>query len=164
MLWSRPEFRVLFVCTENVCRSPMAESMLLHRLESEGLKRRIGVTSAGTHVTNRGQRPDPRVQQVLADAGCPLVRTRASQVTDRDLERNDLVLAMEPSQVDALHAIREMPDGARVALVMDYAPGQAGSAVPDPYYGNRHSFEQVHEMLTVALDGLLVELAASLPD
>ena len=48
MFWWRPQLRVLFVCTANVCRSPLAEALLRHRLRSMGLGRRIAVASAGT--------------------------------------------------------------------------------------------------------------------
>ena len=57
---SRPEWRILFVCMGNICRSPTAEGMLRKRLEEEGMADRVAVDSCGTGAWHVGQPPDPR--------------------------------------------------------------------------------------------------------
>ena len=136
----------------------MAEAMLRHRLKSRGLSRRVGVGSAGTHVRQPGQRPDPRVAQVLLASQCPPVRVRASQVREGELTRYDLLLAMEASHIEFLLDLCPPGLEGRVRLVMDYAPGLSGIGVPDPYYGGATGFERVLDLIESASEGLLAEI------
>ena len=80
---------ILMVCTANICRSPMAEGLLLLHAEREGLGKAIVVQSAGTHVRLGGQRPDARAQRAAASVGADLGRMRSRQVQGRDFIRHD---------------------------------------------------------------------------
>ncbi len=60
MPFGRPACAVLFVCTANICRSPMAQVLLAQRVGELGVGRRVRVDSAGIRVGMPGQRPDPR--------------------------------------------------------------------------------------------------------
>jgi protein-tyrosine phosphatase len=136
----------------------MAEAMLRQRLEALGQQRRIAVDSAGTRVSQPGHKPDLRAEQVLAESGCGLAGIKARQVRERDLERHDLVLAMDTSHLEFLRRMCPLGSEHKLRLILDYASRPGMDAVPDPYYGNRQSFELVHKLLSVALDGLVEEL------
>lgn len=105
MIWSRPELRVLFVCTANICRSPMAEGLLRHRLRGIGLAGRIQVRSAGTRVAQSGCPPDPRVKQMSAEAGFRLGRIRSRQLTPQMVQRSDYVLVMEREHLESVRQL-----------------------------------------------------------
>lgn len=162
MIWTRPELRVLFVCTANICRSPLAEGLLRHRLRMDGLAARVQVHSAGT-AAMRGLRPDPRVIQMAAEQGVRLGRIRSRRLTTKILSRSDYVLVMDRSQ---LEEIREMdwnpPNDAvsgDVMLLGQFLPASEREAsvpdVPDPYFGDPQAFRAVHAMIDMALTGFM---------
>ena len=64
-------FHVTFVCTGNICRSPMAEKIFAEHLRREGLDDRVRVSSAGTHGWHVGSEADPRTDAVLQRHGFP---------------------------------------------------------------------------------------------
>ena len=57
------KIRVLLVCTENICRSPMAEGLLRHYLQESEMRNRVEVSSVGTKASLPGCRPDQRAQK-----------------------------------------------------------------------------------------------------
>ena len=134
MIWWRPELRVLFVCTANVCRSPLAEAMLRQRL---------------------------RVRKLAQEAGFTLGRIRARQVTARMLRDHDFVLAMEVAHLEELAALALAdPDRGKAQLLGHYrAPGRGGdAAIPDPYFSDMQGFNEVFALIDEALDGLIGQL------
>ena len=149
--------RVLFVCLGNICRSPTAEGVFRHLVESEGLSEVIDVDSAGTAGYHVGQPPDGRSQDAARLRGIDLSGQRARQVKIHDFERFDYLLAMDDENFANLMAICPPNRVRRVQLFMDYAPGMTKN-VPDPYYGQGNGFETVLDMIEVASKGLLADI------
>ena len=152
-MFFRPDVSVLFVCTANVCRSPMAHALFRHYCEVSGLKRRVRIDSAGTHVGLKGQRPDPRACTVLARHGIDSSRIKARPIEARDFQRFDYLLAMDREHLDRLNKLHDGGLGPRIDLVMKFAGGSPELEVPDPYYGNEAGFVRVFEMLEDSLQG-----------
>ncbi|MFJ6571371.1 low molecular weight protein-tyrosine-phosphatase [Streptomyces sp. NPDC091292] len=149
-------YRVCFVCTGNICRSPMAESVFRARVEKAGLGDRVEVDSAGTDGWHEGDGADPRTVSVLEAAGYgsdhEARRFRASW-----FDRLDLVIALDAGHLRALRRLAPTPaDAAKVRLLRSYDP-DAGSDldVPDPYYGEVDGFEECLEMVEATSEGLL---------
>lgn len=147
---SRP-IGVLFVCLGNICRSPMAEGLFLHRIRQRGLAERFRVESAGTAAYHVGEPPDRRTLAVLRKHGIGL-DSRARQVDAGDFDRFDYVLAMDASNLRNLRSV--CPDDRRDRLHLCLEP-VGGGDVPDPYYGGPSGFDDNFEMLSRALDGWL---------
>ncbi len=162
----RAELRVLFVCTANVCRSPLAEAMLRRRLHILGLGRRVRVGSAGTRVGQPGRPPDPRVKKLALEAGIPLGRIRARPLTLRLLRQSDHVLVMERRHLEEIgQLLNGAPAPAHVRLVGSFLGGpMAGEDVPDPYFGDARGFQRVFEQLDEALVPIVAELVARLEE
>ncbi len=105
---------ILFVCLGNICRSPLAEGILRHRIEAAGLSAAVSVDSAGTASWHTGKSPDPRSIAVAARNGIDLTSQRARQVAPADFTRFDMVLAMDADNLTELRA--RSPVGSRTQL------------------------------------------------
>ena len=147
--------RVMFVCTENICRSPLAEGLMRHHLQLAGMARRVKVSSAGTMASQPGARPDQRAQQVAAAAGINLGRIKASRVTEKELIRSDFVIAMDRSHLQEL--LKICPPGHRhkISLLLTHLQGQALNEVPDPYYGSVEGFDKIFQLIDAAVIDLV---------
>jgi len=156
-------FRVLMVCTGNICRSPTAEGVLRRKLVGAGLDRLVQVQSAGTVDYHAGSPPDLRAQQVASRRGYDLSRQRARKLRADDFERFDLLLGMEAEHVERMVELCPGSLSGRIRLLMDYSPRRPrGAEVPDPYYGAPAGFERVLDLIEEACDGLVKDLQARL--
>ncbi|MFF3908153.1 low molecular weight protein-tyrosine-phosphatase [Streptomyces sp. NPDC001848] len=149
-------YRVCFVCTGNICRSPMAESVFRARIEQAGLDDRVEVDSAGTGGWHEGDGADPRTVAVLEENGYDSDHI-ARQFQPSWFSRLDLVIALDSGHLKALRRLAPTPeDAAKVRLLRSYDPAADGDLdVPDPYYGGMDGFEECLEMVEAASLGLL---------
>ena len=149
-------YRVCFVCTGNICRSPMAESVFRSRVAEAGLDGRVEVDSAGTGGWHEGDGADPRTISVLEESGYGSDHT-ARRFRPSWFSRLDLVIALDSSHLKALRHLAPTPeDAAKVRLLRSYDPAAGGDLdVPDPYYGGMDGFQECLEMVEAASEGLL---------
>ena len=150
-----PEFRVLFVCMGNICRSPSVEGVFRGLVSRELPDCVIEIDSAGTHAYHVGEPPDPRAQRAALRRGIDLSGLRARRVSADDFARFDLVLAMDPLNVAVLEEICPPDYRQRIRLFLEFAPELGRSDVPDPYYGGINGFEYVLDLAEQASAGLL---------
>jgi len=149
-------YRVCFVCTGNICRSPMAESVFRARIAEAGLDDRVAVDSAGTGGWHEGDGADPRTVSVLEASGYDSGHT-ARQFQPSWFARLDLVIALDAGHLRALRRLAPTPrDAEKVRLLRSYDPAAGDDLdVPDPYYGGMDGFEECLEMVEAASEGLL---------
>ncbi|MBN0043261.1 low molecular weight phosphotyrosine protein phosphatase [Streptomyces actuosus] len=148
-------YRVCFVCTGNICRSPMAESVFRARVAEAGLGDLIEADSAGTGGWHEGDSADPRTVAVLDGAGYGTEHT-ARRFQPSWFSRLDLVIALDSGHLRALRRLAPTEeDTAKVRLMRSYDPAADDLEVPDPYYGGPEGFEECLEMVEAASDGLL---------
>ena len=165
---SDPTTSVLFVCLGNICRSPLGEGIFAALAKERGLADHFHVDSAGTAAYHTGEPPDSRSIAVAAAHGVRLTGY-ARQVTPRDFEHFDVIVAMDRSNLRSLKRLRSRSRRGRgtpadIVLMRDYDPGAHDPDVPDPYYGGQDGFERVYRILERACGGLLDELAGPGPD
>jgi protein-tyrosine phosphatase len=153
-----PDYRILFVCMGNICRSPTAHAVVRHRLREHAPRWQVEVDSAGTHGYHLGHPPDRRSLEVAARRGIDLADLRARQVQLADFTRFDLVLAMDSDNLRELQQLRPAAATAEVRLFLEFAPELRLRDVPDPYYGGAAGFEYVLDLVEEATAGLLTEL------
>jgi protein-tyrosine phosphatase len=145
---------IVFVCSGNICRSPMAEKVFAATLEKEGLADRVRVSSAGIGAWHAGEPADPRAAEVLLRHGY-LTDHVARQVNYDQLEA-DLLVAAGPDHVAALRRVLGAEASQRVRLLRSFDPQAPDNAeVPDPYYGGDRGFDDVLTMIRAAMPGLL---------
>lgn len=156
---SRP-YRICVVCLGNICRSPIAEVVLIDRLRQAGLDQAVAVDSAGTGDWHVGEDMDRRSRRVLEQAGYHVPRHQARRFGSGWLDDYDLILTMDRSNLSALRRLAaSATDDGRVRLFGAY--GDVGE-VPDPYDGGPEGFTQVLGMVEQAADTLVKELTATL--
>ncbi|MFF5306244.1 MULTISPECIES: low molecular weight protein-tyrosine-phosphatase [unclassified Streptomyces] len=149
-------YRVSFVCTGNICRSPMAESVFRARVAEAGLDGLVEVDSAGTDGWHEGDGADPRAVAVLEEHGYGTDHT-ARRFQASWFARLDLVIALDSGHRKTLRRLAPTEqDAAKVHLLRSYDPDAGDDLdVPDPYYGGLDGFEECLEMVEAASEGLL---------
>ncbi|MFI8694065.1 low molecular weight protein-tyrosine-phosphatase [Dietzia maris] len=146
--------RVVFVCTGNICRSPMADVMARRAFADAGLGDRVVVSSVGTGDWHVGNGMDARAAAELAAHGYDTGHV-AAQLSEEDHDA-DLVVALDAGHRDHLHRAGVDPD--RIRLLRSYEPGADGADVADPYYGDDSGFARTRLQITAALPGLVAEV------
>ncbi len=151
-------YRVCFVCTGNICRSPMAESVFRARVAEAGLAGLVEVDSAGTDGWHEVDGADPRTVSVLEAGGYDSDHA-ARQFRAAWFAHLDLVIALNAGHLRALRRLAPTPEDAeKVRLLRSFDPSSDSTTdldVPDPYYGGMDGFEECLEMVEAASAGLL---------
>lgn len=142
------------VCLGNICRSPLADGLLLRKIKERNLN--WSVDSAGTANYHIGKAPDQRMIKTAAQHGTPIDFLRARQFTSTDFQNFDLILVMDQSNYqNVIRLAYSNEEIKKVHFLLDYLyPGQSAE-VPDPYYGTQKDFEEVYELLDKATDALI---------
>jgi protein-tyrosine phosphatase len=145
--------RILMVCLGNICRSPLAQGILEHKLEQRGINH-WHVDSAGTSSWHIGDLPDRRSISIARDYGIDLTTQRARQIVQSDLRDFDLILAMDQSNFnDILRLSSNNSQSDKIKLILNYVYPGTNLAVPDPYYDG--SFQRVFDLLDQAADRII---------
>jgi len=145
--------RILFVCLGNICRSPMAEAILVHRVREAGLQNQIEVDSAGAGDWHIGHAPHAGTLQILKTNGIEHPMT-ARQVRVEDLDEFDYLLVMDDKNERDVRAVAA--GRAHIARLLDYLPDVQNKNVPDPYFTG--DFDAVYQMVSAACDNLLAQI------
>ena len=162
-------YRVMIVCTGNICRSPMAQVVLAERLRRAG-PADVAVDSAGISDEEHGNPIDPRAARVLAAHGYPVPAHRAKRITAADLAERDLVLAMTSSHARAVRLLARGDDAlsGRVRMYRGFDPS-AGTEGPehlldmdDPWSGDEAGFEVTLAQIEAAADAVVEHVREAL--
>lgn len=153
--------KILMVCLGNICRSPLAEGIMRRKIEEHGLDWQVD--SAGTGAWHIGQQPDHRSIATGHQFGLDITCQRARQFKPHDLDRFDLILAMDSQNYrDILRLATTKEQEEKVQLIMNFVTPDRNVAVPDPYWDD-NGFEKVYDMLEEAC-GRVVERFAVIPE
>ena len=149
---------VLFVCMGNICRSPTAHGVFLHKVISLGLHDFVTVDSAGTHNYHPGSPPDERSQEHATKRGYDLSDLRARQIRKSDFETFDHILVMDWDNLSMVQEKCPPQHQKKVRRFTEFCQEFDSPVVPDPYYGGAQGFEHVLDLIEDASDGLLRQL------
>jgi protein-tyrosine-phosphatase len=141
---------VLFVCTGNMCRSPMAEYMMRARLP-EGTP--WSIASAGT-MSGNGMDASANTVDVLREIGIDMAGHRTRSITEKMIEESAVIITMSHDHteqlLDLVPAAKE-----KVFLMRSFDPDADTRDVPDPVGWDIDVYRGTREMLDGALPGLL---------
>lgn len=153
-------FRICFVCTGNICRSPMAATVFTDLVRRAGMEKSIAVMSAGTGDWHVGERSDERTLTALAAKGYDGSRHRARQFDPGWFDDLDLIVVFDRSQERILKAWAATDqDRSKVQLLLSFDSEQAELGdVPDPYYSDAAMFDHVLGMTTRACTALFRQI------
>lgn len=146
--------RLLCVDFGNICRGPLAEAVLRHRLGAAGVE--AGVESAGIRIVQSGDPPDPRAIAAAERRGYDLTRIRCEPLSDKTLTDFERVLVVDRTVFSAVEATMRH---ANVKLHRLRFLHPDGVEIPDPFDGNRESFEQALDLIEEAAEGIVTSLS-----
>lgn len=152
-------YRVCLVCLGNICRSPMAETVLRAELAAAGLDGAVVVDSAGTGDWHVGDAMDPGARSALASRGHDGSAHRARQFEPSWLSRYDLILAMDTRNLVDLRRMARGEDRDRIRLFGAAGGLGESSDIPDPWGGGPDEFGHVLDLLGAAAPVIATRLA-----
>ena len=142
---------ILFVCTGNTCRSPMAAGVMRSLMRQAGLRDAIEVDSAGTAVRHADQPPSPFAVEAAGRRGHDIAAHRSRPLTADDLVRFTHPLAMARTHLAAMRSLAslDVADRPRMFLIEDVA---------DPYGGTRRDYDRALDLIEAGCARLFEEL------
>jgi protein-tyrosine phosphatase len=152
-------YRVCLVCLGNICRSPMAETVLRAELAAAGLAGAVVVDSAGTGDWHVDDAMDPGARSALASRGHDGSAHRARQFQPSWLSRYDLILAMDSRNLADLRRMARGEDRDRIRLFGEVGGLGDTSDIPDPWGGGPDEFGHVLDLLGAAAPVIAARLA-----
>jgi protein-tyrosine phosphatase len=150
-----PEYRILFVCMGNICRSPTAEGVFYKKLADRKLLHIVKIDSAGTHNFHLDAPPDERSQSHALKRGYDLSKLRARPVVESDFEEFDLLLTMDWDNRALLEERCPAQHLHKIRGLAEFLQTTQASVIPDPFYGGDQGFEHVLDLIEEASEGLM---------
>lgn len=142
---------ILFVCSGNTCRSPMAVGVMRSLAHRAGLTHVFEVDSAGTGVRQAGQPPNRHALEAAARRGHDIAGIRSRALTASDIARFSHPLAMERTHLAAMHALAPVGLAGRPRLF-------AGDDIADPFGGTVQDYERALDLIEAGCAHLFDEL------
>lgn len=161
------QYRIIAVCTGNICRSPMAELMLAEAIAAGGLAG-VVVDSAGTTAYEVGRPIDPRAARKLSAHSIDSDRHVAREWRPEWFQTRELILALD---VDHYGWLRQAaPDRgslAKIRMLRSFDPAVAGwdpldQGIEDPWYGGHTDFDTTWNLIHAAVPGIVDHARAGL--
>lgn len=141
------------VCLGNICRSPVAEGIMLKLIEEKKLT--ITVDSAGTAGYHVGEAPDPRTVRNARKNGVDLSTLRARKFSTRDFDQFDHIYVMDESNYrDVISQAKTEEHRRKVDFLLNELYPGKNMPVPDPWYGGEEGFEEVFHLVKQACEKL----------
>ena len=152
-------YRICLVCLGNICRSPMAETVLRAALDEAGLADAVALDSSGTGDWHVGEPMYPQARSALARRGYDGSAHRARQYEASWLADRDLVLAMDAGNLATLRRMADLADRSRIRLFGEVGGLGERGEIPDPYGGGDADFGYVLDLLGAAAPVIAARLA-----
>ncbi len=124
------DMKIVFVCLGNICRSPMAECIMLDLLKRRGVNGGIEVISRATSNEEEGNPIYPPAQRKLREKGVEVLRRGATKLSKYDGDSADMILAMEERNIIGIRRIVGEDNMYKVKRLLDYTDNPHDIADP----------------------------------
>ncbi|MCX6267125.1 MAG: low molecular weight phosphotyrosine protein phosphatase [Bacteroidetes bacterium] len=149
--------KILFVCTGNICRSPLAEGIIREKFRKNNITGEVD--SCGFESFHVGDPPDSRAQEVAGKRGIDLSSHRARLFTVEDFDKFDYIYAMDSSHYDKITRLaRNDADMMHVDFMLNVVNPGKNLDVEDPWYHGLKAFEKVYLELDEACDRIVDQI------
>ena len=146
--------KILMVCLGNICRSPLAEGIMRHKLMNNQID--ASVESCGFESFHVGDKADRRAAQVAAENGVDLSGHRARTFKVSFFDEFDRIYVMDNKNFsDVASKARNSEDLKKVDYIMNMVYPGTNMAVPDPYYGGQDGFRKTWNKLGGATEKIV---------
>ena len=147
--------KILMVCLGNICRSPLAEGILTHKIQHLNIK----VDSAGTAGYHIGKLPDERSIEIAEKYNIDLTKQRARQFSRADFDDFDIIYAMDTNNYTHLISLaNNETERNKVRLILNEVNPEKFESVPDPYHGRDDGFQNIYIMLNDACNKIISQI------
>ena len=148
--------KILMVCLGNICRSPIAEGVLQHKVNK--LKLHWIVESAGTNGIHNGEAPHKLSQKVALKHGVDISNQISRQFVVEDFISYDKIYVMA---ADVMHDVKRIAgkyfDENKIDYFLNELNAGKNENVPDPWYGGEDGYDEVYEMIDRTCDAILAK-------
>ncbi|MBD3162039.1 MAG: hypothetical protein GF346_07065 [Candidatus Eisenbacteria bacterium] len=155
--------RILIVCTGNICRSPMGEGLLRKMLRDRGKQGEVVVESAGTFPVE-GAPASSEAVATAAEHGVDIRGHVGRALTDRLVQRADLILTMAPDHRDRLVAAYPEAEEKTELITLYGDPEGDPRGVPDPIGQGKEIYERTFLQIQRGLDAAFPKILEGIPD
>jgi protein-tyrosine phosphatase len=146
--------KILMVCLGNICRSPLAEALLRHKIVQQKIPN-VEVDSAGTSAYHINEAPDKRMIQTALSKGIDISHLKARQFCKNDLDAFDYIYVMDKSNYENVLKLASTTQSNKVFFLLSEAFHE-NIPVPDPYFGGEAGFLEVFSLIDQATDAIIV--------
>ena len=153
--------KIIFVCMGNICRSPMAETIMKKFVKDKGLEEEFFIDSAGTIDLHQGEDADSRMIDVAENRGYNITSI-SRWFEDKDFEEFDHIMVMDDNNFQTLLTRTKNPKHIKkIEFITDYRKKFLKNYIPDPYYGGDKGFDNVIDLLEDSCQGFLEKITSN---
>jgi protein-tyrosine phosphatase len=145
--------KVLFICTANVCRSPMAEGLFTRAIKDAQTSKKIEAYSAGLSAMD-GDKPSQNSIDACEELGIDITDHRSAGLTRSSLQEASAVFCMTESHRALINMYFDLPQGYPIFLMREFVEGES-KELPDPYGQDIEVYRQCRDRMAEAMPTLI---------
>lgn len=153
--------KVIFICTSNLCRSPLAVAVLKEKLASYNLD--VEIDSAGLEPFHINDTPDSKAQELVKAYQYDIADHRARLLTVEDFEEADYIFAMDTiSYQGALYLTKNKEHRKKLDYLMNQVNSDSNESIPEPHNRNLENCSKAMDKIIIACEALANNIVAKL--
>ncbi|TMW50954.1 hypothetical protein DOY81_003955 [Sarcophaga bullata] len=153
--------KILMICLGNICRSPIAEAVMVDTIQKAGVSDQWQVDSAAIGGWHVGNSPDHRALSTMKKHGLPY-SNKARQIKSKDFEEFDYIFGMDHENMSDLKDLAPKGSKAKLLMLGNYGLPENDKIIVDPYYQRGDAgFEKAYQQCVVACDAFLKKALAN---